>query len=63
MIEVRVTFGHLDRLPRCVSTRLAVPFCSHCSERVWEGQDRPPFAVKPSFHTALNTQGGELNHV
>ena len=34
MIAVRIRFGHLDRMPRCVVTRLAVPFCSHCERNL-----------------------------
>ena len=58
MIAVRIRFDHLDRLPRCVVTRLAVPFCSHCErnlnspQSVSDHHDRTPrSAVFPSpFH-------------
>lgn len=32
-VTVRMSFGHLDQMPRCEATGLAVHFCSHCESQ------------------------------
>lgn len=67
MVEVRFHVNHLDRLPRCVVTRLAVPFCSHCSLNSTQGvRDRSDLAPRPAavsqpFHNLNTTQQEQAN--
>lgn len=60
-VTVRMSFGHLDHMPRCEATGLAVHFCSHCESKQHTVHDQSDL-LGFTHNKLANTEGAQ-DHV